>query len=80
MGILGKGHTLEEVVKNPELIENKRWRTLVENNNEELLLAARLVALDAEECPRPYSLDELAVERTDLLEECVSLWMKENLT
>lgn len=79
VGILEKGHALHQVVNNPELIENKRWRTLVEKNKQELLLAARLVALDAAGCPRPLSLDELAVERTDLLEECVSLWMKENL-
>jgi DNA polymerase-1 len=78
VGILTKAGTLQQVLENPDLIENKRWKKLVSENREELILAARLVALDITDCPRPLSLEDMIVDRPDLIEGRITVWMQQN--
>lgn len=77
VGILSGGKSLLEILKDPSVIENARWRSLVESNIEELRIARLLVSLDVGGCPRPYSLDEMKMVDPAFLEGRIDIWIKE---
>lgn len=77
VGILSGGRSLAQVLKDPSVIENKRWRKLIEENIEELNMARMLVSLDVAQCPRPYSFDELYLEEPERIEGLIDIWIKE---
>lgn len=70
---------IDEIIKNAQHISRPSWRKSVEENVEVLLLARRLVSLDAEGCPRPFDLSSAAMPDIRGVSAGLEEWSRLNL-